>query len=45
MTIIWLVVWLLNSTPDVDFGNFGSNPWAISLVICLAIDLFGGSKL
>lgn len=43
MTVIWLVVWLFSSTPPVHAS--GDNSWFIALIICAAIDLFGGSKL
>lgn len=45
MTIIWLIVWLVKDTPSVEFANFDLNNWAIALVICLALDIFGGSRL
>lgn len=41
MTVLWLIVWLFNGFPTPDFSGTW-NSWAISLVICGAIDLFGG---
>lgn len=43
MTFIWLLVWLVQGTPDVDFHNTW-NDWAVWLVVCLAVDIFGGSS-
>lgn len=38
MTFIWLVVWLIAGTPDVDsWGPW--NSWGIALFVCLAIDV------
>lgn len=37
MTILWLLVWLINETPQVIFNP--PNNWLIGLGICLAIDL------
>jgi hypothetical protein len=38
MTFIWLVIWLVASTPDVaSWGPW--NAWGIALFVCLAIDL------
>lgn len=40
MTFIWLVVWLLSHTPQVQiFGTW--NNWGTALAVCLAIDLIG----
>jgi hypothetical protein len=40
MTVIWLIVWLLASTPDVAvFGPW--NSWGIALMVCFGIDLLG----
>ena len=43
MTIIWFIVWFVYDTPDVKFSG-GWNKWAIALVVCLALDIFGGSS-
>ena len=40
MTFIWLVVWLISHTPQVQmFGSW--NNWGTALGVCLAIDLIG----
>ena len=40
MTVIWLIVWLFNGTPQVlMFGAW--NTWGVALGVCLAIDLIG----
>lgn len=44
MTFIWLIVWLLSNTPNVDVLGGGWNDWGIALAVCLAIDIFGGSR-
>ena len=43
MTVLWLIFWLLDGTPDVVFSGQWNN-WAIALVICLALDIFGGGS-
>lgn len=40
MTFIWLIVWLVSDTPELHSWN----NWAIALIVCLAIDLLGGSR-
>lgn len=35
MTVIWLIVWLFQSTPPV--GDW--NSWMIALVICAGLDV------
>jgi hypothetical protein len=42
MTFLWLVVWLLSSTPDVSFAH--GNGWAISLGICAFLDIVGSRE-
>lgn len=37
MTVLWLIIWLVNETPQV----FMWNNWAIGLAICLIIDVLG----
>lgn len=44
MTVIWLIIWLIKGIPSVTFADWDLNNWAIALVICLAIDIFGGSR-
>jgi hypothetical protein len=40
MTVIWLIVWLIASTPRVlMFGAW--NSWGVALAVCLAIDFMG----
>jgi hypothetical protein len=40
MTVLWLIVWLVQGTPDVSsWGPW--NSWGIALFICLALDLIG----
>jgi len=40
MTFIWLVVWLISHTPQVQmFGAW--NNWGTALAVCLTIDLIG----
>jgi hypothetical protein len=40
MTVIWLIVWLINGTPDVaSWGPW--NSWGIALFVCLAVDVVG----
>lgn len=40
MTFLWLLVWLLSATPSVHVSH-PTNGWAVALVVCLLIDLFG----
>jgi hypothetical protein len=38
MLVLWLLVWLFNSTPDIyEDGEW--NNWAVGLVVCGVIDL------
>ena len=40
MTVIWLIVWLVQGTPDVlSWGPW--NSWGVALFVCLAVDLIG----
>lgn len=40
MTVIWLIVWLIQGTPDVaSWGPW--NGWGVALFVCLAVDLIG----
>lgn len=36
MTALWLIVWLIQGVPHVDFPNW--NAWAIGLTVCAGID-------
>jgi len=38
MSVIWLIVWLIKGTPAVVF-NDGLNNWAVSLVVCIVVDI------
>jgi hypothetical protein len=40
MTVIWLIVWLIAHSPDVELSG-PWNSWGIGLTVCLAIDLLG----
>lgn len=42
MSIIWLLVWLLSSTP-VLHGDviLGLNAWGLALAICVIVDILG----
>lgn len=40
MTVIWLIVWLIEGTPELHQWN----NWLVALLICLAVDVFGGSS-
>jgi hypothetical protein len=38
MTVIWLIVWLVEGTPDVvAWGPW--NSWGVALFVCLGLDL------
>jgi hypothetical protein len=40
MSFVWLVVWLIWHTPQIQmFGSW--NSWGIALGVCIAIDLIG----
>ncbi len=42
MTVIWLIVWLLSHTPQLQmFGSW--NNWGIALAVCVVIDFIGAS--
>lgn len=43
MTIIWLIVWLVQDRPELDFDGQWNN-WAIALVVAVFLDVFGGSS-
>jgi hypothetical protein len=38
VTVIWLIVWLIQDTPDVAaWGPW--NSWGVALFVCLGVDL------
>jgi hypothetical protein len=42
-TLIWLIVWLVQGTPNLEW--FGSwNDWAVALLGCIVLDVFSGQK-
>lgn len=39
MTILWLLVWILSHTPQVQVDAVhGVNNWALALGVCIVID-------
>ena len=42
MTIIWLIAYLVENTPDLFNGTGNDTAWLLVLGICLALDLLGG---
>ena len=47
MTVLWLIVWLVSNTPQVQFKGEPIaewNNWAIALAVCLVIDLIGAIR-
>lgn len=40
MTVIWLIVWLVKDTPEVQSWGPWNN-WGTALFVCLALDLIG----
>lgn len=42
-SLIWLIVWLVQGTPDLEW--FGSwNDWAVALLGCIIFDVFSGRE-
>jgi hypothetical protein len=42
-SLIWLIVWLVQGTPNLEW--FGSwNDWAVALLGCIIFDLFSGRE-
>lgn len=39
MTILWLIIWVANSTPALTWDL--SNPWTLALGLCLILDNLG----
>lgn len=44
MTGLWLIVWLIQDTPELTFSPEVNN-WVIGLMVCVALDLMGGKSL
>lgn len=40
--LIWAIVWLLCSTPEVDFDPL--NTWAITLIVCAVLTVADGLR-
>lgn len=41
-TLIWLIVWLINGMPNLEwFGTW--NDWSVALLACVIFDVFGSS--
>jgi hypothetical protein len=41
-SLIWLLTWLVNGTPDLEwFGTW--NDWTVALVVCAGFDVFNVS--
>lgn len=44
MTLIWTIVWLISSRPEIDFNGTGDpKQWATWLLIAVGLDLVGGT--
>jgi hypothetical protein len=42
-TLIWLIVWVIQGTPDLQW--FGSwNDWSVALLGCVIFDVFSGRE-
>jgi hypothetical protein len=40
-SLIWLIVWLVNGTPDLEwFGRW--NDWSVALLACIVFDVASG---
>jgi hypothetical protein len=43
VSLIWLIVWLVQGTPDlIWFGSW--NDWAVALLGCIIFDVFSGRE-
>ena len=43
-SLVWLIVWLIKSTPNLEW--FGSwNDWAVALLACIVFDVFSGREV
>lgn len=40
MTLTWLAIWILSHTPQIIFSPVW-NEWAVALIICVGLDIFG----
>ena len=42
-SLIWLIVWLIQGTPDLEwFGTW--NDWSVALLCCVIFDVFSGRE-
>jgi hypothetical protein len=42
-SLIWLIVWLVQGTPNLEW--FGAwNDWAVALLACAVFDVFSGRE-
>jgi hypothetical protein len=42
-SLVWLIVWLVQGTPDLEW--FGAwNDWAVALLACAIFDVFSGRE-
>ena len=42
-SLIWLIVWLVQGTPNLEwFGTW--NDWAVALLACIVFDVFSGRE-
>ena len=40
-SLVWLIVWLVQGTPNLEwFGTW--NDWAVALLGCIVFDVFSG---
>ena len=43
-SLIWLIVWLIQGTPDLEwFGTW--NDWSVALLCCIVFDVFSGREV
>jgi hypothetical protein len=43
-SLVWLIVWLIQGTPDLTwFGTW--NDWAVALLGCAIFDVFSGREV
>jgi hypothetical protein len=42
-SLIWLIVWLVQGTPNLEwFGTW--NDWSVALLACAVFDVFSGRE-